>query len=86
VPERNDAGVAENEIERERKHHRDQHLAAKRHPFWKNKEGRDRDEPRQRFRPAETVAAEQVFGGACARGIAGGCALAVTHAHRTPPA
>ncbi len=85
VPERDDAGIAENEIERERKHHHDQHLAAESHAVGENKKSGDREQPRQRLRPAEAVPAHQIFGGALARGDTL-AAFGLTRGHKTPQA
>ncbi|MEI9805103.1 MAG: hypothetical protein WDN48_12385 [Pseudolabrys sp.] len=86
MAERDDAGVTEDEIEREREHHHDQHLAAEGHAIRKDEECGERDQPRQRLRPMAMVAALQIGGGALARGLPVGTGGGFTHGRRTPPA
>src|SRR4029078_8548218 len=64
MSERDNAGIAEDEIEREREHRHHQHLAAEGHALGKNEIDRDGSKPRQRFREAETMAVEEMFSGA----------------------
>ena len=52
MAERDDAGIAEDEVEREREHHHHQHLAAEGHAVRKNEIDGDGDEPWQGFRAA----------------------------------
>ena len=54
MTERDDAGIAKDQIEREREHHHDQHLAAEGHAVGENEKDGDRDQPWQRFRQRET--------------------------------
>ena len=89
MAERDDPGVAEDEIKRQREQDHDQRLAAKDHLIWKDEERRHRGEPRQHLGSPPAVAADQHGGGA----RAGGCDLAAgrelsrfTRVHKVPPA
>ena len=74
MTERDDTGVAKNEIERQREQNHDQRLAAQNHLVGKDEIGGDRDEPRQRFGDAKSIPPRQKIGGARALGgnFAGG--------------
>ena len=85
VAERDDAGITEDQIERQRKQRHDQHLAAEGHALGKGKETGNRDQPRQRLARTETMAAQQKFRGAVAHGDARSI-LCLTRGHRTPQA
>ena len=63
LSERDDAGIAEREIERERKQRRDQHLGAETKVIGKGEIIADGDDPRQRLPPANVVAPRQVADG-----------------------
>ena len=57
MAERNDSGVAENEVEREREQNHDQRLAAENHLVRENEKRRNRGDPGQRLGDAIAVAA-----------------------------
>ena len=81
-----DTRIAKDQIERERKHHHDQDLAAERHAVREHKEGGDRDEPWQGLTRAEAVAPEQIIGRTFARASTVGRGHGVTRGHRNLPA
>ena len=85
MAERDDAGIAEDEIEREREHRHHQHLAAEGHALRKNEIDGDGGEPRQGFRKSEAMAPEQIFRRALARFGTACRADGLTRGHRTPP-
>ena len=68
MTERDDAGVAENEIEREREQDHDQGLAAQNHLVWKDEIRGDGEQPRQRFGGAKTIPPRQKLDSAGALG------------------
>ena len=86
MTERDDAGIAEDKVEREREHHHHQHLAAESHPLRKHEIDGDGDKPRQSFREAETMALEQIFRRALTRFGTTCRGYGLTRGHRTPPA
>ena len=55
VPQRDDAAVAENKIEREREQHHHQHLRAEGQAVGEGEEGGDGDQPGQHFSVVKTV-------------------------------
>ena len=59
VAKRDDAGIAEHEIERQREQDRDQHLGAEREVVREREEHRDARDPRQQFPGTEPVAPRQ---------------------------
>ena len=58
MAERHDAGVAEDEVQRQREQDHDEDLAAQRQVVGKQEIAGDRDQPRRRFPPAQAVAAQ----------------------------
>ena len=89
MTERDDSGVAKNEIERQREQDHDQRLAAQNHLVGKGEIGGDRDKPRQRFGDAKTIPPRQKIdsAGALGRdGAAGGGRGRIIRVHRVPRA
>src|SRR5262249_8191115 len=60
MPKRQDPGITKYEVERERKHHHNQHLTAEGHALRENEEDGDCDQPRQRLRRAKTMTSDQI--------------------------
>jgi hypothetical protein len=60
VSQSDHAGIAENEVEREGKHHGNQHLGAKRHVVGKDKERANRQQPGEEFPQTHAVTPLQV--------------------------
>ena len=87
MTERYDTGVTQDQIEREREYDHYQHLAAKGHAVGKSEVAGNRDQPRQRFRPAEIMSPDEKVGRPRAPFVGGHIAgHGLIHGHRTPPA
>ncbi len=82
MPERDDPGIAEDQVKRECKHHHHQHLAAEGHARGEYEEDGDGDQPWQCLGQAEAMPLGQIIRRAFARGSANG----LTRGHRTPQA
>ena len=87
MAERHDAGEAEDEVERQREQHHQQHLAAERHAVGKEKEGGDGEEPRNGFPDVEVMPSrhegDRPRAGVRHRVRGGG---GVSRGHKAPPA
>ena len=59
VAQRDDARIAEHQVERQREQDHDQDLAAERQIVGEGEVGRDSDDPRQQFDRAQAVASDQ---------------------------